>query len=216
MNWWRRLFGGSTNDVGEQSKSTPATQATPKASTVEARASAPAHTPVGTSDGEPTTVTLEGGGKVLSLELPQFVRGVERGTRVKMSLDSGDYWHLFETDETDDRYNDQGGIEIGLVSDDISPSRWYDIRRRYGKDVIGQSPGSFCCPLGEAHFIVRGGYAKGSEGSGFLVPEWLTYDIYIPDAVGGFSVKITFTGSRELFRQDRRDAVNAMVQSMKL
>jgi hypothetical protein len=160
-------------------------------------------------------VTLEAGGQVLSLDLPSFVRGVESGTRIKMSPGSGDYWHLFKTDETDDRYDDQGGIDMGLVRDDMSPGRWLDIRKGYGKDVEGESPGSFRCPLGEAHFIVRGGYAKGSEGSGFLVPEWLAYYIYIPNAVGGFCVKISFTGSRELFRQGRRSAIDSIAKSMK-
>ncbi len=165
--------------------------------------------------GDTIGVTLEGGGKEVNLRLPSFVQGVESGKRVRMSADSGDYWHLFKTDETDDRYNDQGGIDIGLVHDDMSLSRWYDIRRRYGKDISGESPGSFSCPLGEAHFIVRGGYAKGPEGAGFLVPEWLEFDIYIPDAIGSFAVKITYTGSRERFRQDRRAAVMQMVKSMK-
>jgi hypothetical protein len=106
-------------------------------------------------------VTLEAGGQVLSLDLPSFVRGVESGTRIKMSPGSGDYWHLFKTDETDDRYDDQGGIDMGLVRDDMSPGRWLDIRKGYGKDVEGESPGSFRCPLGEAHFIVRGGLREG-------------------------------------------------------
>lgn len=159
-------------------------------------------------------VTLEGGGKTVRLDLPSFVQSIESDERIKMSPDSGDYWHFFKSDETDDRYNDQGGIDIGFVRDDMSPSRWYDTRIRYGKDVAGESPGSFRCPLGEAHFIVRGGYAKGSEGSGFLVPEWLEYDIYIPNAIGAFSMKITYTGSRDLFKHGRRDAVNHMVKSM--
>lgn len=160
-------------------------------------------------------VTLEGGEKRIRLDLPEFIQGVESGQRVRMRADSGDYWHLFKTDETDDRYNDQGGIDIGLVRDEMSPSRWYDIRRRYGKDVPGESSGNFRCPLGKAHFIVRGGYAKGSEGPGFLVPEWLEYDVYIPDAVGAFSIKITYTGSRDLFKQGRRAAIDWMLKSMK-
>ena len=50
MSWWRKLFGGPTNEASEQSKSSPATQATPKPSTDEARVSAPAQTLVGTQE----------------------------------------------------------------------------------------------------------------------------------------------------------------------
>jgi hypothetical protein len=169
----------------------------------------------GRRDGAVFPVTLEGGGKLVRVELPAFVQGVARNARVRMNPDSANSWQLFKTDETDDRYNDQGGIDVGLVRDRESPTEWYALRRRYGKDVPGQSPGTFHCRLGEAHFIVRGGYAKSPDGPGFLVPEWLEYDIYIPDAIAGMSVKMNYTGSRRLFEQGRRSAVDSMVRSLK-
>lgn len=165
-----------------------------------------------------TRVELLGGEKSLTIDLPDFVRDLPTRDaiapiRVKMEYDSGDYWHQFNTDERDSRFGDVGCIEIGFVKEDKSVSRWLQARRAYGKDVPGQEPGSYRCGLGEVHFIVRGGYEKGPDGPGFWVPEWCEYDIYIPDALSPYSVKATFVGSRDLFRESRCEAIDAMVKA---
>lgn len=163
-------------------------------------------------------VKLLGGDKSLTIDLPDFVQGLrspDSGTPapVKMGRDSGDYWRKFTTDERDSRFGDVGNIDIGFVKEDMSAARWLDVRRRYGKDVPGEEPGSYRCGLGEVHFIVRGGYAKGPDGPGFWVPEWCEYDIFIPGALAPYSIKITFVGSRDLFRQGRREAIDAIVKT---
>lgn len=155
-------------------------------------------------------VVIVGGDNTVKIQIPSFVQDIENNERVRMDIDSGDYWYLFRTDETDDRYNDQGGIDIGLVHDNMSATEWYDIRRRYGQVISGHPPGSFHCPLGKAHLTVRGGTHD------FLVPEWLQFDIYIPNAIGSFSAKISYTGSRKLFKQGRGAAIVQMVKSIKL
>ncbi len=168
---------------------------------------------------EPVRVELVGGDKSLTIELPDFVvaavpvRDFGKPYHVRMERDSGDYWHKFSTNECDDRYRDVGCIDIGFVKEEISVSDWLNIRRRYGKDVPGDGPGSYDCALGVAHSIVRGGYSEGPDGPGFLVPEWCEYDIYIPKALAPYSVKITFVGSRSLFHDCGRAAIDSMLKN---
>lgn len=73
--------------------------------------------------GDTITMTIEGGGEIVTLDLPCFIQRAEPGGQVKMSADSGDYWHLFMTDKTDDRYNDQGGIDIGFACESMPVNR---------------------------------------------------------------------------------------------
>ena len=147
----------------------------------------------------------------LQVELPAFVR---EQPRIEMERDAGGFRRFIETDEQDQCYGTKGGVELAFVEDDGSFRRWSEAIRRIGKDVPeARATARFRCRLGPARSIVRGGWERGHGLPGFLVTGWCRYYVYVPHGIGTHSLEVTFTGSWELFREERRKAMDAMVKT---